>query len=352
MADKSYYEILGVEKDASEKDIKQKYRDLSKKYHPDRQVGKSDSEKQEAENKFKEISEAYAVLSDPEKRKHYDMHGSMDGSNFDFGDIFSGFGDLFSGFGDIFGHKYNQNKQRFQNGESYNINIGINIKDIYTGINKTFDIEVNKRCPDCNGAGGKNVEKCPKCNGTGTCKEVKYTAFGRMENVSVCRHCNGTGEIIKDKCNKCSGSGFVIGKETIDLRVPSGVKNGQQFHFKGKGSDSKYRTGGRGDVTVTIVYQFDTDRYRIINNDIYEQIQVPYYDLIGGNDNAVLTLPDGTTVNYKIPRGSQSGQQIVIRGKGLNGGNYILIPVVKLPTNPGKSEIENLKNLINKLENE
>lgn len=358
MANKNYYDILGVSKDASDKDIKSKYRDLSKKYHPDRQNGKSDKEKQEAENKFKEINEAYSVLSDAEKRKNYDTFGSPDGNPMGgFGDMFSGFGDMFNfDFSDLFGGggrsrgKSSQRSEQVHPGESYNINVGLSIEDIYNGIqNKQFEIEVNRRCSSCNGSGGSGTEKCPHCNGTGMKREVKQTAFGRMENMTYCWECNGTGQRVKDKCTKCHGSGFEKYIEKLTLNVPKFARNGQQVVFNGAGSDSKSPKGVRGDVMVTLVYQFDTNRYRIINNDVYEQVNIPYYDMIGGNDNATIKLPNGKQVSYKIPRGTQNGQQIVIRGEGLNGGNYIIIPIVSLPKNPNSSEIEHLNKLIEKL---
>ena len=281
MANKNYYDILGVSKDASDKDIKSKYRDLSKKYHPDRQNGKSDKEKQEAENKFKEINEAYSVLSDAEKRKNYDTFGSPDGNPMGgFGDMFSGFGDMFNfDFSDLFGggrshKKSSQRSEQVHPGESYNINVGLSIEDIYNGIqNKQFEIEVNRRCSSCNGTGGSGAEKCPHCNGTGMKREVKQTAFGRMENMTYCWECNGTGQRVKNKCTKCNGSGFEKYIEKLTLNVPKFARNGQQIMFNGAGSDSKSPKGVRGDVMVTLVHQFDTNRYRIINNDVYEDVR-------------------------------------------------------------------------------
>ena len=221
---KDLYEILGVSRDASADEIKKAYKKLAVKYHPDRNKGSK-----EAEDKFKEIGAAYAILSDAQKRAKYDRYGSVDedmmsGTGFDFGDIFGKF--FHSGFGDIFGGQ--QRRETYPTeAQSIQVNISLSIEDIFKGYTHEIEYDIDKRCSDCGGTGGTNIETCPHCHGTGRFVKVDKSAFGIFQQEMACPYCNGTGKIIKNKCLKCNGTGTVKAKQKCKVSFRSGIKDGE-----------------------------------------------------------------------------------------------------------------------------
>jgi len=337
---KDLYRILGVSKNASDDEIKKAFRKLSLKYHPDRQGGKSEKEKKEAEEKMKEISAAWTVLSDPEKKRQYDMYGTYDenmfNGNFDFSDIFSHMGDI---FGDFFGgarkrSSYNQ----VQKGQSIRIQIPVSIEEILNGkIDREVEYSINVRCHDCNGDGGKGKKSCHYCHGTGMITETQKSVFGYIQQSHPCQYCHGTGESFDSICKKCNGTGFV--KKNTSVRVTvSNIRNGQQIQFNGKGYEAKSMGVSNGDLIIELIYTYDNAKYAIQGNTIYEKIEIPYYDCILGT-KLIHKLANNETVELDIPKYSTDGNQIKIN-RYLNGMTYICIISVKMPTYVNAKEIE------------
>ena len=280
MAEKrDYYEVLGVSKDAGDNDLKKAYRQLAKKYHPDSNPGDK-----EAEAKFKEATEAYAILSDPEKRKAYDQfghaafeNGGMGGGSgfggfegFDFSDIFGG-GGGFGGFGDIFDDLFGGGARRGGNrvskGANLRARVNITFAEAMSGIKKELDISLKDTCPSCGGSGAKpgtSPEKCSRCGGNGQVRITRQTMFGTMQQTSICPECQGSGKIIKEKCKDCRGTGYVSKRTRIEVDIPAGIDNGQMVRIKGKGEPG-VNGGERGDLLVEVVIKEDP---RFIRNDM------------------------------------------------------------------------------------
>ena len=306
---KDLYEILGLSKNASDNDIKKAYKKLALKYHPDRQGNKSDKEKKEAEEKFKEISFAYSILSDPEKKQRYDQFGITDdqaqmGGGFDPSDIFKrfmgGFGSMFENddndpFASFFGRGRRESQNRGpQQGQSIRMQIPVSIDEICNGIT-----------------------------------EVQRTGFGIIQNSHPCQYCGGTGKTIKHKCNKCNGIGLETKTVKIRVDIPAGFDNGYQQMFYSKGYESK--DGGKnGDLLLEFIYQYDTSKYSVQGNNIYEIIEIPYYDCILGNDKEV-TLPNNDKIKIKIPSYSKDNT-LIQTNKRFGRMGYIYVVKVKMPT--------------------
>lgn len=256
---RDYYEVLGISKGASDTEIKKAYRKMAKKYHPD-----ANPDNKEAEAKFKEVNEAYEVLSDPQKKAAYDQYGhsafeqgGMGGGGFsggfsgmDMGDIFSGiFGDGgFGGFGDIFGGGGSRRRGP-QRGSDLQMNLTISFEESMFGCKKDITVNVSETCPDCKGSGAKagtTAETCPHCQGTGQEKVTTRTPFGMAQTVRSCSHCNGEGKIIKEKCPKCGGKGNVNVRKTVTIDIPKGIAHGQSIRKRGLGGAGS-RGGENGD---------------------------------------------------------------------------------------------------------
>ena len=343
----SLYDILGIDKNANQAEIKAAHRKLSKKYHPDLQGNKSEDEKKVAEEKFKEIQHAYDVLSDEDKKARYDMFGTEDGaaggqSGFgDFGDFhfdFGGNGFNFSDLRDMFGGGRSRHQERVVPGRSHQMEVLLSIEDVYKGCSKTVKYTINKRCPNCHGKGGE-THKCPHCNGTGVETKTVRTAFGTQITQTVCSHCNGTGDIIDKSCPSCGGTGFRPKEVTLDINFPAGISNGIGINYQGKGSDAKKPGHPQGDFIAIAKWNFDTDRYTINGFDILEKIEIPYEDAILGTKYR-LVLPDKKEVEVTITQGTAPGKRYVLRGKGIKGkdmygreviGNYLIEVVYKIP---------------------
>ena len=345
MAEKrDYYEVLGVDKNADDATIKKAYRQLAKKYHPDANPG------EEAAAKFKEASEAYAVLSDSEKRKQYDQFGhaafeggaggagGFDFSNMDFSDIFGGFGDI---FGDIFGggrSRSQRNSNGPMRGTDVRTGIRITFEEAVKGCKKEVSINYKETCSSCNGTGAKkgtSPTTCTKCNGRGQYVTKQQTMFGMMQSVNTCNECNGTGKVIKEKCPDCYGAGYNVRKKRISVDIPAGIDDRQSIRISGEGEPG-VNGGPRGDllvdVRVTPSREFERD-----GMDVYTTTYISFAQAALGGDIRVKTI-DGD-VKFPIKPGTQTGTRIRLKGKGIchvrdntvRGNQYSTL-VVQVPT--------------------
>ena len=339
MADKEdYYDVLGVDKGADEKEIKKAYRKLAMKYHPDV------SEEENATEKFKEISEAYAVLSDSDKRKRYDQYGhaGMDGfsaediyQNVNFEDIFQGFdmGNIFDMFG-FGGGSRRQQRQGPQRGSDIYTEVSITLEEAASGLEKDITIKHDILCPECNGSKskpGSNPETCKTCGGTGQVKQVTNTLLGQMMSVRPCRECGGTGKIITEPCPNCNGRGTVRESKTITLKIPAGVEEGDRLRVSGEGNAGD-ANGGYGDLLVTIYIKkhkfFERQGSRLYYDKEISIVQASLGDTVD------IPTIDGE-VELKIPPGTQSGSVFKLRDQGMpimrrnsKGNLYVTVTVV------------------------
>lgn len=360
MAEKrDYYEVLGVAKDASESDLKKAYRKLAKQYHPDTNPGDKD-----AEAKFKEATEAYAVLSDPEKRSKYDQFGhaafengggagGFDFNGFDFGDIFGGSGMGFD-FGDIFGDLFGGGRRsysggaRVAKGANLRARVHITFEEAISGVKKELEITLKDDCTDCGGTGAKpgtSPETCTKCQGRGQVVITRQTMFGTMQQSTTCPECRGAGKIIREKCPKCSGRGYIAKKTRIEVDIPAGIDNGQMVRIKGKGEPG-INGGERGDLLVeVIVYQHD----HFVRNDmdIYANQYISFAEAALGGDVIIPTVYGD--VIYTVKAGTQTNTRIRLKGKGvpslrnknIKGDMYVDL-IVETPTNLSREAKEAL----------
>lgn len=318
---RDYYEILGIEKTATPDEIKKAYRSLAKKYHPD----VSTEPKEVAEAKFKEISEAYEVLSDPEKRQLYDQYGH-DAVNQQFGeggfqwsdftrsdDISDIFGDLFGG---MFGGGRSRSRNSAQQGESLRYDLEITLKEVLEGKKVNIDVPHTVICDPCKGTGGKDgkVTTCPTCGGSGQVQQVRRSPFGNMVTVSDCPDCRGKGKTSAEKCPHCRGQGRVTKDAHIDINVPKGMEEGMRLRVSGSGN-AGYNGGPAGDLFVVIHVRQD----KVFDRDganLWTGISTSYPKLVLGGEETVETL-EGEKVILKIPAGTQVGTVLRIAGKGL-----------------------------------
>lgn len=322
---RDYYEVLGVDKKAGQDEIKKAYRKKAIQYHPDKQVGKSDAEKKEAEEKFKEAAEAYSVLSDADKRARYDQYGhnmgpqSFGGGGFGGGmsmdDIFSQFGDIFGDFGNIFGRR-GARRQSVNRGTDLRINVKMSLKDIVHGVEKKFKINKYVPCEHCKGTGAKDgtaYSTCGTCHGTGSVIQVQQTILGRMQTQSVCPECGGEGKVVTDKCPHCQGEGVVRKEELETVNVPAGVEDGITLQFTGKGNAAR-RGGVPGDLLVKITEEKHPELIRD-GTDIIYNLMLDFPTAVLGGKVEVPTI-DGRA-RVAIEPGTQPGKILRMRGKGI-----------------------------------
>ena len=328
---RDYYEVLGVEKGASTDEIKSAYRKLALKWHPDKWVNGTDAEKKTAEEKFKEASEAYSVLSDPDKKARYDQFGhagvegqtgGFDFSSFNLNDLlnnifgggFGGFGGGFGGFGGFGGG--GQAQQRVYRGRDIRTRVRLTLEEIARGVEKEVTIERNEPCPDCGGKGAKNasdIQTCPDCHGTGQVQRVSNSFFGQTVTYSTCPRCGGEGKILKNPCRTCGGTGLVRKKATVKVTIPAGVEDGMQLSVRGAGHAAK-NNGTNGDLLVVIEEIPHSQLKRDGQNLFYTQI-LSVMDAMLGTEVTIPCL-DGS-YKIKVEPGTQSGSVVRLRGRGL-----------------------------------
>lgn len=331
---KDYYNILGVNKEANESEIKKSYRKLSKKYHPD-----VNPNNKEAEDKFKEIAEAYSVLSDSEKRSNYDRFGSADGRGGNpFGDM--GMDDIFSQF--FGGGRQRQNRRR--KGNDIRVNIKLSLEDIYNGVNKKIKYRKTNKCSECNNTGGES-SKCTTCNGQGVINQVQNTPFGRIQNSVMCSNCQGSGEMIVKPCGSCGGNGTKMGEVEYEFEIPKGLMDGEMLRVGGMGNAIK--KGIDGDLIINIV-EIPHDKFRRVGNDIHQTLNLTYKDLVLGNDDIQVDTMNGK-IKIKIKKGTDIGTMLRIPTKGFIRGNEtgdMLLEVwLDIPKEVSKEDEEKINSL-------
>ena len=324
MAKRDYYEVLGVDKNASEEDIKKAYRKIAIKYHPDRNPGSK-----EAEEKFKEAAEAYDVLHDPQKRQQYDQFGfdgpmggfgGFNGGGFSMDDIFSMFGDVFGGRGGFsgfsgFGGGGRQPAQH--RGSDLRLKVRLSLQEVATGVTKKFKVRKDVTCSHCHGTGaedGSGTETCPTCHGSGVVTRTTQSLFGMMQTQSVCPTCQGEGKIIKNKCHECHGTGIVKGDEVVQIKIPAGVAEGMVVNVPGKGN-AAIHNGIPGNIQVFIEEEPNSTFVRDGSNLIYNLLLDFPTAALGGT--AEIPTVDGSKVKIKIEPGTQPGKTLRLRDKGL-----------------------------------
>lgn len=357
MADtkRDYYEVLGLQKGAGEDEIKKAYRQLAKKYHPDMNPGDKD-----AEMKFKEINEAYAILSDPEKKARYDQYGhegvdpSMGGGGygdfggfggFDFSDIFSSF---FGGGGGSGSSGGGARRNIPIQGEDLQYRLSISFEEAAFGCKKTVTYNRIEKCPECGSSGaakGSEAETCQTCHGTGQVKVTQRTALGMFQSTRTCDACHGTGKIIKNPCKNCSGKGYVKITKKIDVTIPAGIDDGERLGLPGLGNDGR-NGGSAGDLNVLISVRphtiFERDGYNI-----YCEVPVTFTEAALGAEIDVPTLEGD--VKYTIPEGTQTGSSFTIKGKGIQAvkstrrGDLIFTVAVEVPKNLSEEQKDILR---------
>lgn len=326
MAKRDYYEVLGVQKDASADEIKKAYRKKAIQYHPDKNPGDK-----EAEEKFKEAAEAYEVLSNPDKRQRYDQFGheglngaggfgGFGGEGMSMDDIFSMFGDIFGGRGGFggfgFGGSRSGASQRKFRGSDLRVKVKLNLKEISTGVQKKFKLKKYVTCSHCHGTGaegGSGMETCPTCHGTGTVTRTQQSIFGTIQTQTTCPQCGGEGKIIKNKCKHCGGEGIVYGEEVVEVKIPAGVAEGMQVTINGKGNAAKHN-GVPGDLLVVIDEERHPDLIRDQEDLIYNLLLSFPTAALGGS--VEIPTIDGKA-KVKIEPGTQPGKVLRLRGKGL-----------------------------------
>ena len=350
---RDYYEVLGVDRNADEAALKKAYRVLAKKYHPDANPGDK-----EAEKKFKEASEAYAVLSDPEKRRQYDQFGhaafeqggpgagGFDGFNFsgDMGDIF---GDI---FGDLFGGgRRRGGPQGPMQGANVRTSVRITFEEAISGCEKEIELSLKDECSKCHGTGAKpgtSPETCPKCGGKGQVVFTQQSLFGTVQNVQTCPECRGTGKIIKEKCPDCYGTGYTSSKKKIKVTIPAGIDNGQSIRIREKGEPGT-NGGPRGDLLVEVI----VGRHPIFQRqdmNIYSTVPMSFAQAALGGDIRISTV-DGDIV-YTVKPGTQTDTKVRFKGKGVpslrnknvRGDHYVTL-VIEVPTKLSESAKEALR---------
>ena len=357
MADKrDYYEVLGLNKGADEASIKKAYRTLAKKYHPDMNPGNA-----EAEQKFKEVNEAYSVLSDSEKKAQYDQFGHAAfeqgaggyggyGGFSDFGDI----GDIFSsffggGFGGGFGGSSSSRRNAPQRGEDIGVHITLTFEEAAFGVKKDISYKRIQKCDECHGSGaqkGTHAETCSSCNGSGQRRVMQRMGGMQFQTTVTCDSCRGTGKIIKNPCSNCSGTGYVRINKTLSVDIPAGIDNGERIALRGQGSDG--RNGGpAGDLIITVSIKphkiFKRERYNV-----YCDVPITVAEATLGAEITIPTL-DGEQ-KYEIPDGTQPGTQFTLKGKGIQYLNYpnrkgdlIFTTIVEIPKGLSQNQKDHMR---------
>ena len=363
MAKRDYYEILGIAKTAPIDEIKKAYRKLAMQYHPDRNPGNK-----EAEEKFKEATEAYEVLSDQDKRSRYDRFGHEgvrqgadfhDWTNSNPNDIFSVFNDIFSGgfggsiFDDFFGggaRTHSHGGSSGERGSDLKISVKLTLEEISTGVEKKIKIKRQEKCQTCGGTGAKSgsgMVNCPTCGGSGEIRRATRTMFGQFVNIVQCSNCGGSGRIIKDPCPTCGGAGRVNGESTIKVKIPAGVSEGNYLTLRGEGNAGK--RGGPGGDLIVVIEEARHAHFKRDGDDVVFELELSYPEAALGSEVEVPTLTG--RAKLKIEPGVQSGKILRMREKGLphlnsyGRGDQLVTISVFTPTKLSQREKELLKEL-------
>lgn len=361
MAKRDYYEVLGVDKNASEDEIKKAYRKIAIKYHPDR-----NPDDPKAEEKFKEAAEAYSVLNDAQKRQQYDQFGFDgpgggfggfgDGAGFSMDDIFSMFGDVFgggAGFGG-FGSGGSRQAPKYR-GADLRLKVKLSLQEVATGVTKKFKVRKDVVCNHCHGTGaegGSSSETCPNCHGSGVEIRTQQSIFGMMQTQTTCHVCGGEGKVIKNKCSHCHGDGVVKGEEVVEINIPAGVAEGMVVNVPGKGNAGK-RNGITGNIQVYIEEE-DNDTFIRDGQNVIYNLLLDFPTAVLGGQVDIPTI-DGTNVKIKIEPGTQPGKTLRLRGKGLpavqgygNGTGDLIVQIsIYVPKELSKSEKEAIEEFRN-----
>lgn len=359
---RDYYEVLGVDRNASEYDIKIAYRKLAIKYHPDRNPGDK-----EAESKFKEAAEAYEVLHDADKRAQYDQFGfdapqgggfGGFGADMNMDDIFSAFGDIFGGHGGFggfggFGGGQGGAQQRVFKGADLRLKVKLSLQDIASGVTKKFKVREDVKCEECSGTGaesGSKPETCPTCKGAGVVNRTVKSMFGIMTTQSECPTCHGEGTIIKNKCKACKGSGVVKGEKVVEINIPAGVEEGMVINVHGKGNAGPHN-GVPGDIQVLVEEEKD-DIFVRDKQDIIYNLLLDFPTAALGGEVEIPTI-DNKKIKLKIEAGTQPGKTVRLRAKGLPAvkgygtgiGDLIVNMSVFIPKTLSKEEHKHIEEM-------
>lgn len=359
MANKNYYDILGINKNASDDEIKKAYRQLAKKYHPDLNPGNA-----EAAEKLKEVNEAYSVLSDKTKKSNYDTYGNENGpqgfgsggfggSGFSGFSDFGDFGDIFSNiFGGSFGGGRNRSRQASAQSQGADIQVKMKLSFVEAafGCKKNINLNRSETCPYCKGTGAKNgtdFSTCSTCSGTGSVRQTQRTPFGQIVSEGVCPDCHGTGKKIKEKCSNCNGAGVTRANRNIEINIPGGIESDQVLTLRGQGEAGK-NGGPAGDMQILI----QVEPHKLLKRegfDIYVDVPITFTEALLG---AKVKVPGiNETLEITIPELTQTGTIITLKGKGTkilnkNGyGDYFAKVIVEMPKSLGRKE----KELVQKL---
>ncbi len=353
---RDYYTILGITKNTNESEIKKAYRKLALKYHPDK-----NPDNKEAEDKFKEITEAYECLSDANKKSKYDRfgHDGINGANANYNDFFGNFGGGGPEFSDLFGDLFNRfnqtnNNSHIKRGRHLKIHINLDLKDIVNGINKTVAINRNINCNSCSGLGSKDGtshETCNSCNGRGKIVNRQRTPFGIMTHESMCLHCNGEGIKIIEICDTCKGKGLENIREEIDINIPKGAREGMQFAIKDKGDFAK--GGLSGDLLIDLK-ENKNEPFFVENSNIITDFHISLGDYISGKKDVEIETPHGK-LKIDIPKNIKNGKVLKLSKKGLpiyntdELGDLLLYINVDLPE-MDEEDFLKIKNVLEKNE--
>lgn len=353
MSKKDYYEVLGIDKNASESEIKKAYRKMAMQYHPDKVANESDKEKEEAEHRFKEINDAYQVLSDKQKKEQYDRfgHAAFEGAG-GAGSGFGGFGSGFGGFDDIgdifssfFGGNQRGGRRKATPGQDLRYNMEITLKEAAEGVEKEIKYTRRGKCVTCGGTGahpGTDIKTCPKCKGSGRVEELQRTMFGVFQNVVECPDCHGKGKIPEKKCVTCHGTG--IDKEQVQksIKIPAGIDDGQRLRLSGMG-EASLDGGPNGDLYIYITVKAH-EIFKRVENDIYCKVTVSFAIAALGGEIEIPTLDN--TIKMKIPAGTQNGKLFKLKEKGIvnsrgySRGDQIVEILVDVPLNLNEKQKE------------
>ena len=367
MSEKDYYKILGVDKNATADEIKQAYRKMAKKYHPDLYSTASDEEKKKAEAQFKEVNHAYEVLSDPQKKEIYDRYGDENASGFGgfggssgfggfsgggFDDIFSS---IFSGFGGM-GSGRTRNPNSPRRGQDILIGVSLTFEEAAFGCKKKISIKRIENCPDCKGTGAKggtSFKTCDRCHGTGQINQTQRTPFGVIQQVVTCPDCGGKGRIVSEVCPTCGGKARKEVTKEITINIPAGIDNGQRINYAGEGHQ-----GMNGGENGSLIAQITVKTHKLFvrrDYDLHVNIPISMIDAALGCTISVPTLTTPATLD--IPAGTQSGAVFKLRGQGIKqlkkttNGDLVVTITVEVPKSLTKTQKEELKKLQSTFEN-